>query len=76
METGKKQIAYTFELSGTQIEKGQVEQMLQILQQQEIPATFLPLRPGSRTTGVWQYRSVSRDMRYRDWVNRRYAWNR
>lgn len=76
VQTGKKQIAYTFELSGTQIGKGQAEQMLQILQQQEIPATFLPLRPGSRTTGVWQYRSVSRDMRYRDWVNRRYAWNR
>lgn len=76
VQTGKKQIAYTFELSGTQIGKGQAEQMLQILQQQEIPATFLPLRPGSRTTGVWQYRSVSRDMRYKDWVNRRYAWNR
>lgn len=76
VQTGKKQIAYTFELSGTQIGKGQVEQMLQILQQQEIPATFLPLRPGSRTTGVWQYRSVSKDMRYRDWGNRRYAWNR
>ena len=40
VQTGKKQIAYTFELSGTQIGKGQVEQMLQILQQQEIPATF------------------------------------
>ena len=38
VQTGKKQIAYTFELSGTQIGKGQVEQMLQILQQQEIPA--------------------------------------
>ena len=36
VQTGKKQIAYTFELSGTQIGKGQVEQMLQILQQQEI----------------------------------------
>ena len=40
VETGKKQIAYTFELRGTQTGKGQVEQMLQILQQQEIPATF------------------------------------
>ena len=40
VQTGKKQIAYTFELSGTQTEKGQAEQMLQILQQQEIPATF------------------------------------
>ena len=40
VQTGKKQIAYTFELSGTQIGKGQAEQMLQILQQQEIPATF------------------------------------
>ena len=63
VQTGKKQIAYTFELSGTQTGKGQAEQMLQILQQQEIP-------------GVWQYRSVSKDMRYRDWGNRRYAWNR
>ena len=76
VQTGKKQIAYTFELSGTQIGKGQAEQMLQILQQQEIPATFFATHPGSRITGVWQYRSVSRDMRYRDWVNRRYAWNR
>ena len=33
VQTGKKQIAYTFELSGTQIGKGQAEQMLQILQQ-------------------------------------------
>lgn len=40
VQTGKKQIAYTFELSGTQTGKGQAEQMLQILQQQEIPATF------------------------------------
>ena len=40
VQTGKKQIAYTFELSGTQNGKGQVEQMLQILQHQEIPATF------------------------------------
>ena len=33
VETGKKQIAYTFELSGTQIGKReQAEQMLQILQ--------------------------------------------
>lgn len=31
VQTGKKQIAYTFELSGTQIGKGQAEQMLQIL---------------------------------------------
>ena len=68
VETGKKQIAYTFELSGTQIEKGQVEQMLQILQQQEIPATFF-------ATPSW-IENHSRDMRYRDWVNRRYAWNR
>ena len=40
VQTGKKQIAYTFELSGTQTGKGQAEQILQILQQQEIPATF------------------------------------
>lgn len=40
VQTGKKQIAYTFELSGMQTGKGQLEQMLQILQQQEIPATF------------------------------------
>ncbi len=30
VQTGKKQIAYTFELSGTQTGKGQAEQMLQI----------------------------------------------
>ena len=35
VQTGKKQIAYTFELSGTQTGKGQAEQMLQILQQQD-----------------------------------------
>ena len=31
VQTGKKQIAYTFELSGMQTGKGQLEQMLQIL---------------------------------------------
>ena len=40
VETGKKQIAYTFELSGTNQKQEQVEQLLQILRQQEIPATF------------------------------------
>lgn len=40
VETGKKQIAYTFELSGTNQKQEQVEQLLQILKQQEIPATF------------------------------------
>ena len=30
VQTGKKQIAYTFELSGMQTGKGQLEQMLQI----------------------------------------------
>ncbi len=36
----KKQIAYTFELSGTNSSQEQVEELLQILRQQEIPATF------------------------------------
>lgn len=76
VQTGKKQIAYTFELSGTQTGKGQAEQMLQILQQQEIPATFFATPSWIENHGVWQYRSVSKDMRYRDWGNRRYAWNR
>lgn len=40
VETGKKQIAYTFELSGTNQKQERVEQLLQILRQQEIPATF------------------------------------
>lgn len=40
VETGKKQIAYTFELSGANQKQEQVEQLLQILRQQEIPATF------------------------------------
>lgn len=35
VETGKKQIAYTFELSGTNQKQEQVEQLLQILKQQE-----------------------------------------
>lgn len=40
VETGKKQIAYTFELSGTENGQKQAEQLLQILRQQEIQATF------------------------------------
>ena len=52
VQTGKKQIAYTFELSGTQTGKGQAEQMLQILQQQEIPATFFEMCIRDRGSGV------------------------
>ncbi len=66
VETGKKQIAYTFELSGTNQKQEQVEQLLQILRQQEIPATFFVTPPGLKITEVLRYRSASRGMRSRD----------